>query len=116
MALLIKRIQASTLVESLIAMVVVVISFGIATTVYINVLSSGEEVQKLKSMAILQKIAVEVKQDHLFLDDDLKEGEFVIEKKIVSYNGQKYLFHLKLKAFSKNSKQLAEYNELITTE
>ena len=116
MALLTKKIKGSTLVESLIAMVVVMVSFGVATTVYVNVLSSRDEIQKLKSMTILKKLAFESKQNRLFLDDNITVDGFVIEKKVVSYNGQKDLFQLKLKAFNQNEKQLAEYNELIQTE
>ena len=116
MALLTKKINASTLVESLIAMVVVVISFGIATTIYVNVLSSGEEFQRLKAVAILQKIAMETKQNRLYLDDNIVVDQFIVEKKVISYNGQKHLFQLKLKAYVQKEKQLDEYNELIQTE
>jgi Tfp pilus assembly protein PilV len=114
MALLTKKITASTLLESLIAMVVVMVSFAIASAIYLQILSSGGEFQKLKAAALLQKIADETKQNRLYLDDNITVDQFVVEKKVVSYNGQKHLFHLKLKVFMQKEKQLAEYNELIT--
>ena len=116
MALLTKRIEASTLVESLIAMVVVMVSFGVATTVYVNVMSSGNEMQKLKARTLLQKLAVETKQERLFLDTKMTMDGFVVDKKVVAYNSQKHLFLLKLTAYSATEKQLAVYNELIQTE
>lgn len=116
MALLRKKIKASTLVESMIAMVVVMVSFGIATAVYVSVLSSSDEMQKLKSRTILQKLAIEIRQNHLFLDERTSIDDIIVEKKVVSYNNQKNLFQLKLIAFDQNEKKLAEYNELIQTE
>jgi hypothetical protein len=113
MALLTKKIQAATLIESLIAMVIVMLSFGIATTVYVNVISSGNQLQKLKSELLLKRIASETIKAHLFLDEKITVDEITVQKKITSYNGSKDLLEISLQAFSSNEKLLCSYNILI---
>lgn len=113
MALLKKKIKGATLIESLIAMAVIMLCFGIATTVYVNVISSGNQLQKLKSQLLLKKIAVETKQSRLFLDEKISFDEIVVQKKIILYSGLKNIVQLNLKAYSKTGKLLSEYNELV---
>lgn len=113
MALLNTKLKGTTLIESLIAMVVVMLCFGIATTVYVNVITSGNQVQKLKSQLLLKKIASETKQNRLFLDKKTSSDEIIVEKKIIQYGGMKNLLQLNLKAYTKNEKLLSEYNELV---
>lgn len=113
MALLTKKIKAATLIESLIAMVIVMLCFGIAITVYVNVISSGNQAQKLRSRLLLKKIAVETKQSRVFLDEKITLDEVVVQKKITPYNGMKNLVQMNLKAYSNTEKLLSEYNELV---
>ncbi len=113
MALLTKKIKGATLIESLIAMLIVMLCFGIAITVYVNVISSGNQLQKLKSELLLKQIAVQTKNAGVFLDEKMTLDGIVVQKKIVPYNGLKHLIHLNLKAYSSSEKLLSEYNELV---
>jgi|CXWL01.1.fsa_nt_gi hypothetical protein len=116
MAILNKKIKAATLIESLIAMVIVMLCFGISTTVYINVISSGNQIQKLKSELILKKVAMETKKEHLFLDEEITLDEITVRKKITPYNGLKNLSQINLQAYNSNEKLLSEYNELVSNQ
>lgn len=113
MALLRKKITASTLIESLIAMVVVMISFGVATTIYLNVMGAGKEQQKLKSRLIVEQLAFEAKKKHLFIDEKLSVGGFVVEKKVSHYKGKDNLVCLQFIVLDGNEKVMTRYNELI---
>lgn len=113
MAILTKKIKAATMIESLIAMVVVMLCFGIATTVYVNVISSGNQLLKMKSEFLLRKVALESKRDHLFLDEKITVDEITVQKRVTPYNGSKKLVRLNLQAFGNNEKLLSEYNELV---
>lgn len=113
MALLTKKIPGATLIEALIAMVIVMLSFGIAITVYVNVISSGNQSQKLKCQFLLKKIAIETKQNHLFLDEKISSDEITVQKTVTPYSGNKNILQLNLKAYSPNEKLLSEYNELV---
>lgn len=101
------------MIESLIAMVVVMLCFGIATTVYVNVISSGNQLMKLRSELLLKRIALESKRDGLFLDEKITVDEITVQKKVTPYNGSKNLVQLNLQAFSNTEKILSEYNELV---
>ena len=111
-----KKLKASTLVEALTAMVIVMLALGVFTTIYVNVIKSGEYHRKTQAALLLDKIAVETKQNKIFLDEKIKTGGFVLEKKVTPYNGASNLSLLSLKAFDGKEKLLAERNELILTE
>ena len=111
-----RRLKASTLVEALTAMVIVMLALSLFTTIYVNIMKSGEHQRKMQAALLLDKIAVETKQNKIFLDEKIKTGEFVLQKQVAPYNGAVNLSMLSLKAFDGNEKLLAERNELICTE
>ena len=108
-----KKLKGSTLVEALVAMIIVMLALGVFTTVYVNVLKSGDRHRKLQAGLLLDKIALEAKQNRLLLDAEYKTEEFVIQKKVEVYGGAEGLLSLSLKAFDKNEKLMAVRNELI---
>lgn len=115
MALLNKKLKGSTLVEALTAMVIVMLALGVFTTIYVNVMKSGDRQRKVQAGLLLDKIAMETKRDQLFLDAEFKTEEFVIQKRVSPYSGGANLFSLTLEAFDKNKKLLSVRNELIFT-
>lgn len=108
-----KKIKGATLIESLIAMVIVMLCFGIATTVYVNVISSQNQFQQFKSEVLLKRIASETKDGYLFLDEKIIMDEIVVQKTIIQYGGMKHLVQIKLQAYNNAEKLLSEYNELV---
>ena len=110
------KLKASTLVEALVAMVIVMLAVGMFTTIYVNVMKSSDHNRKVLASVLLDKIAMETKQKKVFLDEQIKTEEFIVDKKIVPYEGAAGLSVLSLKASDKNEKLLAERNELIFTE
>ena len=57
-----KKIQASTLIEVLIAMVIIMVVFAIAMKLFSNVMSSGVSYRKVQVQNQLQILSEEVKQ------------------------------------------------------
>ncbi len=108
-----KKLKASTLLEALVAMVIVMLALGVFTTIYLNVLRSGDYHRKTEAGLLLEKIAMETKQSKTFIDTEFNLEEFVIIKKIITYEGAENLSLLSLKAFDKKEKLLVERNELL---
>lgn len=116
MAQLNHNLKAATLMESLIAMILIVVCFGVATMIYTNVLDSDKQRLHLKAILILNKKAIETKTKKEFLDSEEQAGDWTIKKIIEHYPETENLYKLTLTALSKSGKTIAIRNELILTE
>lgn len=113
MALLKIKCKASTLLESLVAMVLIMICFGIAMMIYVNVMSSDNNRQKLSAQLLLNQVALEGKQEKKYLDEKIEAGNMTIQKTVAPYKEADNLSLLTLTAFDKNGKMIAQHKELI---
>lgn len=116
MGRLTKKIKAATLIESLIAMIIIVVCLGAGTMIYSNVLSSDKQRLKLKAILMLNKEAEKIKKEKNFLDGELQEGDYLIKKTIKKMPETENLYSLILVASNKEGKIIGTHNELIFTE
>lgn len=108
------KLKGSTLVETLVAMIIVMLAFGIGLLIYLNVIQSSGAQQKLNAQLQMNKIAIETKDKNLFVDEEDTTGTMKIIKTIQPYSaGSDKLKLLKIEAFDGNGKKLAEREELI---
>ena len=111
-----KKIKAFTLVESLVAMVLVVFSMGFATVVYVNVVDSDKQLKQQKAILILDKLAFETIKEKQLIDDLIKLGDYYIEKTLVKYPNTGNLYLLKLVLSDLNRNRIYSRSELILIE
>ncbi|PCJ87266.1 MAG: hypothetical protein COA57_04870 [Flavobacteriales bacterium] len=116
MALLKQKIKATTLVETLIAMVIVMITFGLGLMIYVNVMNSGNQQLKLNAQLLMNQMAAETKTDNNFLDEEMETETLKIIKTVLPYEGSKRLNILMFEAFNKGGKKVTERKELIIVE
>jgi hypothetical protein len=112
MALLKTQLKASTLIEALVAMVIVMICFGIASMIYVNVLNADNNRIQLKAHLIVSDLAQKAKTTSTFLDEKIETEGLVIQKSIEGYHDIPNLSVLKFVAFDKKGKVITEYKEL----
>ena len=108
------KLQASTLVEALISMIIVMMVFVIGSMIYVNVINSDNGRQKLNAELLLQQVTVTTKRENKFLDEKIEAGNIIIQKKVVLYKNISNLHLLLLIAFDKQGKQIADHQELIS--
>ncbi|MBO9702110.1 MAG: hypothetical protein J7604_18015 [Sporocytophaga sp.] len=107
------KIKASSLIEVVVAMVVMVITFGVGMMIYHNILRSGINLQNVKAEMLLSRIAEETVRSKSYFDEDIKEGELIVRKKVGKYQNSTSLLQLEIQVYSKEEKLLAEGNNLI---
>ncbi len=107
------KISASSLFETIIAMMVIMIVFGIAMTIYVNVMKNSTSLAELKASLKLDEIAKDTKANKSYFDEHFEDESTVIEKVVKKYNGQEGLLLLDIQAFDKTNKKLAERKEII---
>lgn len=109
-------LKAGTLMESLIAMIIIIVCISISAIIYTNVLDSDKQYLKLKANQILNQEAVAAKSKRDILDTEIKSGDWTIKKKFEVYTQTENLLKLSLTAINNNSNVVVERNELIVLE
>lgn len=108
-----KKLKAATLMESLIAMVILVVCFGIATMIYFNILHSDKQRIKLKALLLINKKIFIIKKEKKIIDTEYKEGPFILKANFEKLEGASNLFHFKLSASDGEGNMIAIHDELL---
>ena len=108
-----QKLKASTLLESMVAMVLLMMCFGISLKIYLDVSMSGDHQKTLKAENLLKKIAIETVQEDRIKNEILLIENLRIEKKISSYHEIDKLQVLCITAFDEHGKIMAFRRELI---
>lgn len=105
--------KSSSLIEVIVAMVIMVITFGVGMMIYHNILKSGTNLQNIKAEMLLSKVFEETSQLKSYFDEDINEGELIVKKKVGKYPNNSSLLLLEIQVYSKEEKLLAEGNYFI---
>jgi competence protein ComGF len=109
-------LKASTLLEVITAMVMIMVIFTVATSMFIRVTGAGSTIEKINAQLILNHKAIEVKLSQNFKDDESKEGELNVKQHIKPHGSSTSLLLLHLEAFNNDNKKLADLKELVLIE
>lgn len=107
------NLKASSLVEVIIAMVVITLVFGLTLVIYLNVVRSSSLFPKLKASSLLDQVALQTKTEKRFFEETLETGGYHIHKQVSIYRGNERLLLIRLQATDPEGTVLAERNELI---
>lgn len=110
------RLPASSMLEVITAMVMIMVIFAVASTMFVKITGSGFTLEKINANLILNHIAIDTKLKQDFKEDETKEGEITIKKHIKPYGSNPSLLLLHLEAFDNVSKKMADKKELILVE
>jgi len=111
-----KRFKATTILESMVAMVIAVVCLGIGTMVFVNVLNSDKDRSSLRADLLLNRISLQLKRAKLFIDGEEKAENLIIRKTFEKYGDTDNLLQMTLQALDENNKLLFERKELILEE
>ena len=110
------KLPASSLLEVMVALVVMFTVFGISMGLYVNVVGSSQSLQKTKAMAELENIASDTRKKQEFIDAGIQRDGFKIEKTVKPYPGIPDALILHLKAINLDNKEIAELREIVIME
>jgi Tfp pilus assembly protein PilV len=103
------KVQASTLLEVLISMVVIVAVFGIAMMIYLNVVRSSPSVKKIQAQALLNEARQSaVSSQENLMDNSFTVGDFRIEQTVKNYQDDKNLVEIDMAAYDISQQKVAE--------
>lgn len=85
-----KRVPAATIVETVVAMVIILVMFGITTSVLVQTSLHSFSVKKIKAAHIINDYFSKTAEENLFFNEEVAKDGFVVKKEIENYrqNGQ----------------------------
>jgi hypothetical protein len=107
------RVNASTVLEVIVSMIIIIAVFGIAMMIYANVTRMSLSAQRIKAQAVLSQIMKDLNEAELSSTQESVVGDFTIERSIKPYAENSKLLEVDLKAYDKNHLPLAELHQLI---
>lgn len=113
MALLIRKLKAYTLIETIISMVIIMLVFSVAMMIFINVVKTDRIIERTDVFFKMNEILHESKMNQEYIDFTYEFENFDILRSNRRYRNSENLKQLTVKAFDKNGKQIAEKSELI---
>ena len=105
-------VQASTILEVVISMVIIVIVFGIAMMIFTNVLRLSLSVKKLKAQALLNELVLKAEHGADAVQS-VTINDFNIEQEVKPYDNNTSLMEIHLTAFDGNKQKVAELRQVI---
>jgi hypothetical protein len=107
------RVKASTILEVVVSMVIIILVFGIAMMIYANVLRMSLSVKKIKAQAILQETLIKLEQVPATSNLSFSVDDFRVEQEIKPYNNDSGLTEIHLTAYDDNQQKIAELQKVI---
>ena len=84
-------VQGSSIVETITALLIIVISFGAGMSIYLNIITNEQTISKTKTNIILESIMAETMEQKRFLDETIELNGLLIEKVILPFsNGENH--------------------------
>jgi Tfp pilus assembly protein PilE len=108
-----KKVRASSILEVLISMVVILIVFSIAMVIYTNVLKLSLSVKKIRAQAVLQDIMIRSEYETNLSDQSFSRDDLRIELEIRKVDDFQRLSSVNLTAYDDNQQKVAELQKLI---
>jgi Tfp pilus assembly protein PilV len=107
------RVKGSSILEVVIAMVVIVAIFGIALMIFSNVMRSSLTVKKIRAQAIAQQLLLTTEAQRSFTDTAFLSGDLQIERRSGSYTQNTDLAEIRVTALDSNKDTLVSAAKII---
>ena len=109
------HLPAFTLIEAVVAIVIVVACFWLSSMIYINVVRSDARAERLRAFSETKRIAVETKQRQTYYDEEIAiDSTLFVKKTIEPYRSELELKILNIEAYNAKQRKLASYKRIVT--
>lgn len=101
------KLKASTLIETMVAMVILCLVMGTAMVVFINATSSSISFDKVKAGFLVNNAMEQTHNTQSFVDEELEIDQIKLIKTVTAYGSNNDLVLIEIKAFNPEEKLLA---------
>lgn len=107
------QLHASTIMEVMVSMIIIIIVFGTAMMIYSNIVRSSLSAKKIQAQSILKEVLMKVEQGTETVNPVLTIGDLQIEREVKPYGTDGKLSEIHLTAYYDNHQKVAELQKVI---
>ena len=106
------RLRSATLVETIIALVIILVIFAITAVVLIRTNSTSFSIKKLRAAQLIDQFADETEKEKSFFSDEKVVGSFKLQKQIEENSFKEKIVILKFSIMDNNGRLIAYQNRI----
>jgi type II secretory pathway pseudopilin PulG len=107
-------LSGASIIEAVVAMVIIVVVFGIAMVIFANVTQRSLSTRKIRAAAALQNALQTAEQSGQFPDEPFRMDDISVTPELKPVENEPGLSELYLTAYDENQHILAEAREIMT--
>jgi lipopolysaccharide export LptBFGC system permease protein LptF len=108
-----RLLSGATIMEVVVAMVIIVVVFGMAMMIFANITGQGIPDKKIHAQAILQDILLQAEQSRQFPEEPFNQDGFRIIPATREVENEPGLTELRLTAFDENQQEIGTAAEIM---
>jgi hypothetical protein len=109
-----KKLKASSILEPVIASVVLTIGVSTFSMSLGNAIKMGNASNKINIRSVLHEIALKSTAENNMLNETFTYENFTVQKNVTKYNEKENLYLLNIKALDTENELIEEYKQVIT--
>lgn len=98
-----KRLRASSMIETITAMLIIMMVFGFATIIFLHVYRTGNMSQRMEAAIKLQDVWAMTKHQKEFTDREWIDDDFSVVRKVLPYSGSERLVLIQIEVYRKET-------------
>ena len=107
------KLKAATLVETIIAMLIILIVTGITVMILVQVTSTGYSIQNLKATSLIDRVISETDFRKSFFNEEIFDNGFKVRKEIIDGDFGNAIVSLRISVYDLNNKLIKYKNCLL---
>ncbi len=107
------KVKASTLVETIIALTLIMFVFGLATTIFVRLINSNLSTTALRAEKTLENFRLTTHNELAYFDEQVNEDGFIIKRWVEEESGGGNLIRLRFQVLDDQHNKLSEIKELV---
>ncbi len=108
-----KRLKASSLVETLTAMVIITIAFSAGFMIFSNVAASGRSTLRMRAKQSALQYVAEIKSKRNFIDQNTNGEGFQLQSRFQAFHDATDVQYMQIVARTPDNRILYQHHELI---
>jgi hypothetical protein len=107
------KLKSSTILETIVALVIILAFFGIATTVFVRVTATSMSTTKLRAEQLLKVYAEKTARERLFFDEEVIQEDLRLQRIALPAMGSPNLWEMRYSIYDSRDSLLSHWKSLL---
>jgi Tfp pilus assembly protein PilE len=110
------KLKGNTIIETIVALTIILIMFGIATTLFVETIKEQDSLKTMKARGILQLYVNRTVSEKHYYNSSEKVNDFILEREITDTHKSINLVRIHFLILDRNENIISEWNQLVIDE